>query len=317
MDIRARVHELTVRHPAGPRVLRRLPEGEEPKPYGLFGIEPVTGLIGAEVSGVDLREPVGPELFAELDRALLEWKVLFFRGQHITAGQHLDFARRWGELEINPFFPHEVPQLGRIEASAQKPGGQNVWHADGSWRENPPLGSVLRALEVPAAGGDTCFSDMGAAYDGLSAEVKHRVDELTAVHDFALSIGLEMDADKLAEMRVKHPAVEHPVVRCHSRTGRRTLFVNPAFTTRITGMGAGESEALLGFLFRQVAIPEYQVRFHWEADCIAFWDNQATQHYAVNDYFPQHRLMERVAILDEHSTARNTPVQEVRPARFS
>ncbi|MFE3864854.1 TauD/TfdA dioxygenase family protein [Streptomyces goshikiensis] len=303
MDIRTAVGDLTVRHPAGPRTLHRLPDGEEPKPYELFGIEPVTGLIGAEVSGVDLREPVGPVLFAELDRALLEWKVLFFRGQHVTAGQHLDFARRWGELEVNPFFPQEVPYLSRIEASAQKPGGQNVWHADGTWREKPLLGSVLRAVEVPEAGGDTCFADMGAAYDGLSAEMKRRIDELTAVDDFALSFGPGMDADKLAELRVKYPAVEHPVVRCHPRTGRRTLFVNPAFTTHITGLEAGESEALLGFLFQQVAVPEYQVRFRWEADSIALWDNQATQHYAVNDYFPQHRLMERVAILDEHPAA--------------
>ncbi|MFE5561699.1 TauD/TfdA dioxygenase family protein [Streptomyces sp. NPDC056544] len=317
MNIRATVGDLTVRHPAGPRALHRLPEGEEPKPYELFGIEPVTGLIGAKVSGVDLREPVGPVLFSELDRALLEWKVLFFRGQHITAGQHLDFARRWGELETNPFFPQEVSQLGRVEASAQRPGGQNVWHADGTWREKPLLGAVLRALEVPAAGGDTCFADMGAAYDGLSAEVKHRIDALAAVHDFAPILGLGMDADKLAALQVKYPAVEHPVVRCHPRTGRRTLFVNPAFTTHITGMEAGESEALLRFLFHQAAIPEFQVRFRWEADSVAFWDNQATQHYAVNDYFPQHRLMERVAILDERPAARKAPVQETTPARFS
>ncbi|MFF3432453.1 TauD/TfdA dioxygenase family protein [Streptomyces sp. NPDC002602] len=316
MDIHGTVGDLTVRHQAGPRALRRLPEGEQSRPYELFGIEPVTGLIGAEVSGVDLREPVGPALFAELDRALLEWKVLFFRDQHITAGQHLDFARRWGELEVNPFFPHEVPELGRIEASAQTPGGQNVWHADGTWREKPLLGAVLRAVEVPEAGGDTCFADMGAAYDGLPAEVKFRIHELSAFHDFAPSIGLGMEADKLAELRVKYPAVEHPVVRCHPRTGRRTLFVNPGFTTHITGMGARESEALLGFLFHQAAVPEFQVRFRWEADSIALWDNQATQHYAVNDYFPQHRLMERVAILDEHPRAGKWPAQEAGSARF-
>ncbi|MFE3938576.1 TauD/TfdA dioxygenase family protein, partial [Streptomyces goshikiensis] len=288
MDIRAAVGDLAVRHQAGPRALHRLPEGEEPRPYELFGIEPVTALIGAEVSEIDLREPVGPELFAELDRALLEWKVLFFRDQHITADQHIDFARRWGELEINPFFPQEVRHLSRIEASAESPAVQNVWHADGTWREKPPLGSVLRALEVPEAAGDTCFADMGAAYDGLSAEMKHRIDELTAVHDFApTTIGLGMEADKLAELRVKYPAAEHPVVRRHSRTGRRTLFVNPFFTMHITGMEAAESEALLRLLFQQVAVPEFQVRFRWEADSIVFWDNQATQHYAVNDYFPQ------------------------------
>ncbi|MFD4135331.1 TauD/TfdA dioxygenase family protein [Streptomyces goshikiensis] len=189
-------------------------------------------------------------------------------------------------------------------------GDLTVRHPAGS-------GSVLHALEVPAAGGDTCFADMGAAYDGLSWKVKHRIDELTAVHDFAPILGLGMDADKLAALRVKYPAVEHPVVRCHPRTGRRTLFVNPAFTRHITGMEEGESEALLGFLFHQAAIPEFQVRFRWEADSIAFWDNQATQHYAVNDYFPQHRLMERVAILDEHSETRKGPAQAAVPARFS
>jgi taurine dioxygenase len=286
---------------AGPRRhLRRLAEGEEPRPYELITVKPQTALIGAEISGIDLGRPVGPDEFEELDRALLEWKVLFFRDQRITGEQHRDFARLWGELEIHPFLPQgDVPEIVRFEKSVDNAGVENVWHTDVTWREKPALGSILRAVEVPEAGGDTCFADMAAAYDCLPKHIRNRVDGLTAVHDFTLPFGLGMDPEKLAEMQAKYPAVEHPVVRRHPRTGRKTLFVNAIFTTHVVGLDDEDSEALLKVLFRQAAVPEYQVRFKWEPGSIAFWDNRAVQHYAVNDYFPQRRVMERAAILGD------------------
>jgi taurine dioxygenase len=158
---------------------------------------------------------------------------------------------------------------------------------------------VLRAIEVPQAGGDTCFADMAAAYDCLPRRVKERIDGRVAVHDFTLPFGIGMDPEKLKEMQARYPAVEHPVVRTHPRTGRRTLFVNAIFTTHIVGLAEEESEELLKLLFKQAAVPEYQVRFKWAPGSIAFWDNRAVQHYAVSDYFPQRRVMERAAILGD------------------
>jgi taurine dioxygenase len=161
------------------------------------------------------------------------------------------------------------------------------------------MGSVLRAVEVPRAGGDTLFADMAAAYDNLPADLRARIDGLTAVHDFTLPFGRSLDADELARRQAEFPPVEHPVVRRHPRTGRKTLFVNAVFTTHIVGLRPDASEDLLRLLFRQARVPEYQVRFQWAAGSIAFWDNRATQHYAVNDYFPQRRVMERAAILGD------------------
>jgi taurine dioxygenase len=286
---------------AGPRTgLRRLPEGEESRPYERFTVTPCTSLIGAEISDIDLGRPIEPGTFAELDRALLEFKVLFFRDQHITGARQRDFARMWGELEIHPFLPQgEVPEIVRFEKGAETAGVENVWHADVTWREQPALGSVLRAVEVPEAGGDTCFADMAAAYDFLPAHVKARIDDRVAVHDFTLPFGIGMDPAKLSQTQEKYPAVEHPVVRTHPRTGRRTLFVNAIFTTHIVGLPEDESEDLLKLLFKQAAVPEYQVRFKWAPGSIAFWDNRAVQHYAVSDYFPRRRVMERAAILGD------------------
>lgn len=284
----------------GPRVLRRLPDGTEPAPYELFELRPQGPLIGAEIGGVDLREPVGPELFAELDRALLEWKVLFFRDQPIDSTQHRAFARLWGELEVHPFLAQgDVPEVVRFSRDADMAGVENVWHTDVTWRQEPALGSVLRAVEVPPYGGDTMWADMAAAYDNLPADIRERLDGLTAVHDFAFSFGMSLSPEKFAEMRAQYPPVEHPVVRTHPRTGRKTLFVNEVFTDHLVGLPDEESEELLAFLFRQSSYPEYQARFRWAPDSLVIWDNRATTHYAANDYHPHPRVMERAAILGD------------------
>jgi taurine dioxygenase len=202
---------------------------------------------------------------------LLEWKVLFIRDQHLTGTQHRDFARLWGELEVHPFLPQgEVPEIVRFEKDAGNVGVENVWHADVTWRERPALGSVLRAVEPPPAGGDTLFADVAAAYDCLPRSARQRIDGLVAVHDFTLPFGGGLAPDQLKEMQQRYPAVDHPVVRTHPRTGRRTLFVNAIFTTHIVGLDERESEELLTFLFRQASVPEYQVRFRWEPGSIAF-----------------------------------------------
>jgi taurine dioxygenase len=285
---------------AGPRALRRLADGTEPEPYTRFDVTQFSPTIGAEIGGVSLAEPLDDELFAELDRALLEWKVLFFRDQPITAAQHCDFAGRWGELEHHPFIPQgEVPEIVRFDRGTENQGYENIWHSDVSWREIPSLGSVLHAIAVPAVGGDTLWADMAAAYDGLPDEIKDRIEGLTAVHDWAHSFGLGMDPERIEQMRAQFPPVEHPVFRTHPQTGRRILYVNEIFVSHIVGLEPAESEALLTYLASRARIPEYQCRFRWTANAVAFWDNRATQHYAVSDYAPQRRVMERATIIGD------------------
>lgn len=285
---------------AGIYQLRRLPEGVEEQPYTLFTVKPLGPIIGAEIEGVDLSQPVGPELQAEIRRAFLEFKVLFFRNQDITNEQHLAFAKLWGELEKHPFLPQgNTEEVTRFAKDKNVTGMENIWHTDVTWRVNPAFGSVLRLSEVPPFGGDTLWSDQAAAYDNLPDEVKERIDGLKAIHDFTPSFGRALTPERLAEKQIEFPAAEHPVVRTHPETGRKTLFVNAAFTIRIVGLEPEESEELLQYLFAQSKIPEYQVRFHWEKNSIAFWDNRATQHYAVSDYFPNVRVAERVSIIGD------------------
>ena len=289
----------------GPRVASRTPDGWEDRPYTRFTVSAVSPTIGAEISGVSLAEPIDAGLFAELNRALLEWKVLFFRDQHLTHAQHSAVAASWGELEVHPFIrrradqPADQPDVVRLEKGPESPGFENVWHSDVTWRECPSLGSILQAIEIPPVGGDTLFADMGAAYDLLPDDVRALIDTLTAVHDWIPTFGARMDPAVRDSLRPDFPAVEHPVVRTHPDTGRRTLYVNAAFTQHIVGMEAQESAELLRFLYRQAAIPEYQCRFRWTPGAVAFWDNRSTQHYASSDYHPQRRVMERLTIIGD------------------
>ncbi|KAF4409850.1 TauD/TfdA dioxygenase family protein [Streptomyces lycii] len=282
----------------GRRLLRRLPEGTEERPYEHFEVVPQGRTIGAEIRGIDLSRPLTPVLREELNRALLEWKVLFFRAQHLTSEAQRAFARNWGELEVNPLLAGgSSPDVVLFDKGAgTTPTFENVWHTDVTFREKPALGAVLQLREVPPSGGDTMWADMAAAYDNLPQSVKDRIDGATAVHDFIPGFIRFYGPERLVPLQDEFPPVEHPVVRTHPESGRRMLFVNTSFTTHITGMDRAESDRLLRFLFQQAHVPEYQVRFRWQAGDIAFWDNRATQHYAVDDYVPHRRVAERVAI---------------------
>ncbi|MFI8949823.1 TauD/TfdA dioxygenase family protein [Streptomyces sp. NPDC053750] len=282
----------------GRRTLRRLPAGWEERPYERFEIVPQARTIGAEIRGVDLSRPLGPALREELNRALLEWKVLFFRAQHLTSEQQRDFAGHWGDLETNPLLTagssDDVVRFDKGDGNT--PTFENVWHADVTFRERPALGAVLQLREVPPFGGDTMWADMAAAYDNLPQQVKDRIDGARAVHDFIPGFARFFGPERLIPHQDLFPPVEHPVVRTHPETGRRMLFVNTSFTTHINGMDRDESDRLLRFLFQQAHVPEYQVRFRWQPGDVAFWDNRATQHYAVGDYGSDRRVAERVAI---------------------
>lgn len=285
----------------GPRLTERS-RHDVGEPPARVTLRPVAPLIGAVVEGVDLAEPLTPEVHDELDRALLEWKVLFFRDQHLTGEQQAAFAAHWGPLETHPFYGHvtgtevDAPEVVRLEKDERVGGFENAWHSDVTWRSEPSLGSVLRAVEVPAVGGDTLWADMGAAYDRLTPAMQERISSLVAVHDWSDNFGLAMEPGERDRLRPDFPAVEHPVVRTHPATGRKTLYVNRIFTQHIVGLAPDESTELLDHLYQQANFPEYQCRWRWQPGDVAFWDNRSTQHYAASDYYPQRRVMERITI---------------------
>jgi taurine dioxygenase len=268
--------------------------------FDRIGVVPVGATIGAELSGVDLGH-LDDATFAEVERAFHAFKVLFFRDQDLTTEQHLAFARRFGELEEHPFLQSKdgYDNIVQFAKDERVIGVENVWHHDVTWRLQPSLGSILRAVDVPPVGGDTLFSDMVAAYECLSDEVKAKIDDLVAVHDFTYSFGYALSPEELAKKQAEFPPARHPVVRTHPTTGRRCLYVNAIFTSYIEGMPKEESDALLEFLYRQADVPEFQCRFHWQKNSVAFWDNRAVQHYAGWDYDPQVRVMERVTVIGD------------------
>lgn len=288
----------------GPLIADRVAPGVVQRPYDLFTVEPVTPTIGAEVQGVRLGGELPDEVLAELRRALLEWKVLFFRDQDITRQEHRAFAQLWGELEQHPFFKYMYPGQSDVDVATlakddKAVGLENAWHNDVTWHETPSFAAVLRAVEVPTVGGDTLWADTGAAYDLLPDDIKERINHLEAEHDWINSFGRGMSAEEIDRVRPHLPPVKHPVVRVIPETGRRVLFVNINFTQRIVGVSEDESNELLRMLHRHVMRPEFQVRLRWKPDTIAMWDNRACQHYAVSDYYPARRVMERISIVGD------------------
>ena len=289
---------------AGPRIAARTPPDWVDLAYSAFDLQPMAPTIGAVVVGISMADPLDSETFAQLNRALLEWKVLFFRNQDIAPSQHSAFAANWGALESHPFArvrsaQPDAHEVLRLEKGPDAAGRENIWHSDVTWRANPSLGSVLRAIELPPLGGDTLWADMAAAYDCLGVEMQQLLGGLVAVHDWINTFGRGMDPATRDALRPEFPAVEHPVVRTHPETGRKMLYVNAAFTQRIVGLSNDESERLLAFLYLQAGYPEYQCRFRWELGDVAFWDNRSTQHYASSDYHPQRRVMERITIVGD------------------
>ncbi len=265
--------------------------------FAAIEIRPLSPLIGAEIAGVDLRDRQDDATIAEIRAALVEHRVIFFRDQDISVEQHKDFARRFGDLEIHPATSPDQPnpEVLHIAYDDKRKGRENHWHSDVTWREKPSLGSILRARAVPDVGGDTLFACMAAAYQGLSPAMQQWVCSLTAVHDISRVFAKRLKKSP-EELHAEYPPMEHPVVRTHPESGERALYVNTAFTSHIKGLSAKESDWLLAHLYAQASIPEYQCRFRWRPNSIAFWDNRASQHYAVSDYFPAYRAMERVTI---------------------
>jgi alpha-ketoglutarate-dependent taurine dioxygenase len=278
-------------------------------------ITPLSANIGAEVRGVDLKQPLSDGTVAELRDTLLQYKVIFFPRQHLTPPEHLAFAQYFGEVTpAHPVIPgiDGYPEVFEIDYSkfeklyasygdvAEYDGLS--WHTDVTFVQRPPLGSILNAVVIPAAGGDTMWTNQQAAYDDLSEPLREFLDPLVAVHDgserFRSALqqredgGGEWEGEKYAALE----PVEHPVVRTHPETGRKVLFVNPGFTSHIKGLSRPESDALLTFLYAHATKPKYTVRYHWRAGDLGFWDNRVTMHSVVGDFRGQERVIQRVTL---------------------
>lgn len=268
------------------------------------GIRPASGAVGALVDGVDLRDPLDDATVTALRVALGEHGVLFFRDQHLTPEQHEAFAERFGPINVNRFF-RAVPDHPRIAEVRKEPDQRaNIgggWHTDHSYDQVPALGSVLLARIVPPTGGDTLFASMSAAFEALSPGLQATLRGLRAVHSsrhvFGAQSAYQADTgDRLGNAEAAQQDAVHPMVIAHPDTGREILYVNSAFTTHIDGWTPAESEPLLRFLYAHAARPEFQTRFTWAEGSMAFWDNRATWHYALNDYHGERRLMHRITI---------------------
>ncbi|WP_421997597.1 TauD/TfdA dioxygenase family protein [Reyranella sp.] len=285
----------SLRGNGGPRYRHTADEGA---PYETITIDKLTPIIGAEIGGIDLSQPLGNRQHDELHRALAENLVIFFRDQHVSPDQHLAFGRMFGDLHVHPAAPHEAgkPELMVIHADKDSPRANGEgWHTDVSCDLEPPMGSILYIKTCPPKGGDTLFASMYAAYEALSDRMKAYLEGLTAIHDGEqVYRGLYRNygvADK-----PEYPRAEHPVIRTHPVTGRKALYVNRGFTRALVGVPRDESDGILRYLYEHMENPLFQCRFRWRENSIAFWDNRCVQHRAMWDYWPHTRSGNRVTV---------------------
>ncbi|MEE1866167.1 MULTISPECIES: taurine dioxygenase [Pseudomonas] len=270
-------------------------------------ITPLSSALGAQISGIDLSREISTEQRDAVEQALLKHQVLFFREQPINPQQQAAFAARFGDLHIHPIYPNvpETPQVLVLDTAVTDVRDNAMWHTDVTFLPTPALGAVLSAKQLPTYGGDTLWASGIAAYAALSEPLKRLLDGLTATHDFTKSFPLERfgttpeDLQRWETTRRDNPPLSHPVIRTHPVSGRKSLFVNNGFTTRINELSDTESEAILNLLFAHATRPEFTIRWRWQENDIAFWDNRVTQHYAVDDYRPQRRVMHRATILGD------------------
>ena len=266
--------------------------------YESITVEPVAAALGAEIHGVDLSEPQDDATIKEIRSAWLEHKVLFLRDQDIDVQQHKAFARRFGDLHVHPVLQQMKdqghPEIIVLESSAERPYVAAGWHSDVTFEREPPMGSILHAVDVPDVGGDTVWASMYAAYEALSDVMQRLLSDLRAVHSGSgfRRIGTK---EQVAELE-QNESTTHPVIRTHPETGRKTIFVNSSFTRHIEGMKPKESAALLSYLYEHLSSPDFTCRFHWRKNSIAMWDNRCTQHRVLADNLSGRRRMERVTL---------------------
>jgi taurine dioxygenase len=269
-------------------------------------IDALTPAIGANITAIDLSQPIDGDTLDAIYQALMDPLVIIFPEQTILPAAHLAFAESFGELDQpHHVYPH-VPGFERIvllENDADRPPDTNAWHTDLTFKQNPPFASILYARAVPVTGGDTLWASMYAAYDALPSGIQELLTDLSAVHDMGSFrneyLARENGVQALNEAMAKVGSAVHPMVRNHPVTGRPFLFVNQSFTTHVVGMSSHDSHRLLRYLFDHINQPEFQFRLRWQANSLVMWDNRVTQHYAVADYMPHYRLMHRVTVIDD------------------
>jgi taurine dioxygenase len=274
-------------------------------PYNHIEIQPMTGRFGAEISGVDLSTSLEDDVFEEIKRAWLEYRLIFLRDQEMTPANQRDFAGRFGGFQKPGTVPtlEGYPEVRRQETTPNSFSKNIGWHTDDSFLEFPSKGSVLYSLKVPSAGGDTVWSDLTAAYEALSDRMQRMLEGLVAVHDISANSALKtielLGPENFSKFRKSMPPVEHPLVRTHPETGLKSLFVNQQLVSHIKDLTEKESFALLQLLFRHTQEEEFLCRFKWRDNSVAFWDNRCTQHRGIFDFSGEEpRLMHRVAIAE-------------------
>ena len=268
----------------------------------MLEIKLMAGALGAEIHGIDLSVELSQEDTLRIRKLLNEYEVIFFRDQNISPASHKALASCFGPLQTHPAYGtvEGFPEITILESTADEPTKIEAWHADMTFRPHPPMASILKSVIVPVKGGDTLWASMTSAYAGLSRQMQQFLDGLNAVHEFSYgfkeSLAEKGGAERLAAAVAANPPVRHPVIRTHPETGKKLIFVNSLFTTHIEGLNKKESEAILGFLYEHITTPEYSCRFQWQPHSIAIWDNRSTQHKPINDYFPAHRLLQRITV---------------------
>ena len=269
--------------------------------YQHIEVRPLAGALGAEVFGVDMADDLKDEVVEEMRRAFLDHLVIFLRDQKVTPAQQVAFARRFGDPMEYPNLPGlpEAPLITpvvKLEHERNNFGG--VWHSDTTYLPEPPMGSMLLALEVPPQGGDTLFANQYLAYEALSDGLKETLDGLIGISSSAKAETTRTVEDRLKEAGVQRKALfaEHPLVRTHPETGRKALYTSGAHTVSIKGWTEEESLPLLEFLWEHQVKPEFTCRFRWQPGSLAFWDNRATMHNPINDYHGHRRRMHRVTL---------------------
>ena len=277
----------------------------------------LTPAIGAEISGIDLSKPLTESASDAIYRLILEHQVLFFKDQQLSPFSHLAMADSLGEPgPPHPLYPHvpECPEVMVLQFDGDNPQDTNVWHTDLTFKGNGPFASILYSREVPPVGGDTLWASLTAAYEALPEGIKADIADLRAVNDMGdfrndFTVGEpDGDADSLNDGHALMGSAIHPLARRHPATGKLCLFCNPAFTVHIVGMSATDSARLLSYLFSHATQPEFQVRFRWDKDVVAIWDNRCTMHNALYDYAPHRRTMHRVTVLnDRRADRQNLP----------
>ena len=273
--------------------------------YNLFQITPT---IGAEISDIDLSNTLTQDQLDQIYQDLIDYHVIFFREQNISPQNHITLAKSFGEIEPpHPIYPHvkDFPEIVLLENDSDHPPDTDVWHTDVTFKSDPAFASILYSKIIPPTGGDTLWCSLSAIYESLPDDMKKYLESLRAIHDmgdFRNNFVSEDDnesAQKLNDGYKKFGCAIHPVIKTHPITNKKILYINPGFTSQIVGMNMTDSNNLLSYLFNFMNKPEFQIRFKWSANTIAIWDNRCTMHYAIGDYMPHHRQMNRITVLSD------------------